>query len=80
MKLRIMLLGTEILSLEWGALKDEEVQWVEVEEEPVESEGSDWAGASLSGSWVERDVNPLSPEQRFEYVYEEDKRRGFGFC
>lgn len=76
---RIALLGIEILRVDWsGVDQGDSVEWVE---EDLDGQDGGWGGQQANGAHIERDYSPLSPEQRFEYVWEEegDRSRRFGF-
>jgi hypothetical protein len=69
MKLILRVLGIQVATLEVDGLL------VETEEEEDE-EGARIEGGSAHN--FERDVDPLKPEDRYDWEWE-DKRRGFGF-
>ncbi len=69
MKLILRVLGIQVATIEVDGLL------VETEEEDDE-EGARIEGGSAHN--FERDVDPLKPEDRYDWEWE-DKRRGFGF-
>jgi len=80
---RIALLGIEVLRVDWSGVDGQgEVDGYEL----VEDEDGDedvWNGQQQVGAHIERDHAPLTPEQRFEYEWEDRdgaRRRGFGFA
>ena len=70
MKLIVRVLGIQVATIEVDGLL------VETEEEEDEEEATRIEGGSAHN--FERDVDPLKPEDRYDWEWE-DKRRGFGF-
>jgi hypothetical protein len=68
MKLIVRVLGIQVATIEVDGLL---VETEEEEEEEARIEGG-------SAHNFERDVNPIKPEDRYDWEWE-DKRRGFGF-
>lgn len=66
MRLSLTIFGHEVLAIEIGASE------LEVDE----PEPTGIGGASTHN--FERDTNPLSPDDRWDWEWE-DKRKGFGF-
>lgn len=65
MILRLTIFGHEVLSIELGPSAETEAE----PESPI-------GGGSTHN--FERDTNPLSPDDRYDWEWE-DKRKGFGF-
>lgn len=79
MRLSVSILGYEVFTVEFGQPVEEEV------EEEVEAADDDedarpkWLGLSACNSDIERDYSPLSPDDRYDWEWEDRRRRGFGF-
>ena len=69
MKLIVRVLGFQVATIEVDGLL------VETEEEEDEDEARIEGGSAHN---FERDVNPIKPEDRYDWEWE-DTKRGFGF-
>lgn len=69
MRLIVRVLGIQVATIEVDGLL------VETEEDDDEEEARIEGGSAHN---FERDVNPIKPEDRYDWEWE-DKKRGFGF-